>query len=156
MYIMDKLIEHLEFTSAVSRIRYVAFVAAEESGRSGLKAEVDFGLYDPNVSDSQSNHITSLNDTLLTFATMDHASFLGLGNLDMVGMRQLGALDEVDEVPDGMLIEGVGGDGGDNDGNNDSGGDNGDDGGGAVVGGDGGDDLVDSKVLSYRVLPLGV
>lgn len=39
--IMDKLIEHPEFTSVVSRIRDVAFVTSEESGRGGLKAELD-------------------------------------------------------------------------------------------------------------------
>lgn len=31
--IMDKLIEHLEFIGAVSRIMHVTFVAGEESGR---------------------------------------------------------------------------------------------------------------------------
>lgn len=84
--IMDKLIKHLEFTSAVSQIHQAAFAASEESGRVGLKAKIDFGAYGPNASDSRFGHTTSLNDALLAFAAMDHASLLGLGHLDMVGM----------------------------------------------------------------------
>lgn len=83
---METLIEHPEFTSGISRIRHAAFVAGEESDRAGLKAEIDFGVHDPDTSDSRSNHTTSLNDALLSFTTMDHASLLGLGNLDMVEM----------------------------------------------------------------------
>lgn len=37
IHIMDKLIEHPEFTGTVSRIRHAMFVTGEESGRSGLK-----------------------------------------------------------------------------------------------------------------------
>lgn len=102
--IMDKLIEHSEFSNAVSQIWHVAFVAGEESYRSGLKAEVDSDAYDPNVSDSQSSHTTSLNDVLLTFATMDHVSLLGLGHLGIVGMRQICALEDVGEVSNDELI----------------------------------------------------
>lgn len=47
---------------------------------------MDFGSNDPNDSGSRSSHTTSLNDALLAFATMDHASLLGLGILDMEGM----------------------------------------------------------------------
>lgn len=138
--IMNKLIEHLKFTSTVSRVRHASFVAGDESGHNGLKAEIDSGSYDPNASDSRSSHTTSLNDVLFDFSTMDHASLLGLGHLDMMVMHQLCSLYEVDEVPDDMLIEGSGGD---------SGGNNGSDGGaddGTVVegNGNGGDDPVDS------------
>lgn len=134
--IIYKIIEHLEFTSTISRIRHVAFVFGDESSRSGLKAGMDSGSYDPNVSDSRSNYTTSLNDSLLAFATMDHASLLGLGHLDMAGMQQLCALEYVDKVPDDMLIKGAGGDSGGN----------GSDGDGTVMGGDGdgSDDPVDS------------
>lgn len=71
---MDKLIEHPNFTGAMSRIRHAAFLVGEESGRNGLKAEVDSDSYDPNASDSRYKHTMSLNDALLVFATMDHAS----------------------------------------------------------------------------------
>lgn len=85
--IMEKLIEHLEFIGVVSQIRYTTFVSGDESERSTLKVEVDFDSCEPNVSDFGSSHTTSLNDSLLAFDTMDHASLLGLGNLDMEGMR---------------------------------------------------------------------
>lgn len=52
VHIMDKIIQHPEFTSVVIRIRHVAFVAREESGHNRLNAEVDSGFYDPNASDS--------------------------------------------------------------------------------------------------------
>lgn len=83
---MDKRIEHPKFIGVVSRIRHVAFVTGEDSGRSALKAKVDSGSYNPNDSDSRSSHTTSLNDALLVFASMDHASLLGLWNLDIEGM----------------------------------------------------------------------
>lgn len=51
--IMDKLMEHPKFTGNVSRIMHAVFVAGEEFGCSGLKAEVDSGFYDPNASDSR-------------------------------------------------------------------------------------------------------
>lgn len=128
---MDKIIEDTEFTGVVSRIRHAAFVTGEESGCSGLKAEVDFGSYHSNANESRSSHTMSLNDFLLLFAIMDHASFMGLGHLDMEGMCQLCILDAVDEIPDDILIDGVVGDG-DDDGNNGGGG-NGDDGGAGGV-----------------------
>lgn len=127
MCILDKLIEHPEFTIIVSRIRHAAFVSGEESDHDGLKVEIDFGAYDPNDSDSRSSHTTSLNDTLLSFSTMDHTSLLGLGHLDMAGMCQLCALEDVGEVPDDILIGGAGGSGG-----GDHGGDD------AAIGGGGG------------------
>lgn len=149
MCITGKLMEHPEFTGAMFQIRHVGFVAREESGRNVLKAEVDSDSYEPNANDSRSSHTTSLNYALFVFATMDHASLLGLGHLDMESMRQLCVLEEVDDIPDGMQIDGVGdsgsgeGDGGDGYGNdgdvvagsdNGGGGDDGDV--GAVAGSD--------------------
>ena len=63
---MDKLIEYLEFINAISQIRHAAFVVGEESDHVGLKAEIDFGVHDPDSSDSRSIHTTSLNYALLT------------------------------------------------------------------------------------------
>lgn len=68
---------------------------------------------------------------LLAFAIMDHASLLGLGHLDMVGMRQLCTLEDVGDVFDDMLIEGAGG-GSRGDGGKGDGGD------GVALGGNGG------------------
>lgn len=83
---MDKLIKHSEFTNFVNQIMHAAFVARKESDHSGLKAEVDFSSFDPNVSDSRSSHTTNLSDALLAFTTMDHDSLLGLGHLDIADM----------------------------------------------------------------------
>lgn len=112
IHIMDKLIEHPEFTGTMSRIKHAMFVTGEESGRSGLKVEVDSSSYDLNTCDSRSSHTTSLNDTLLSFTTTDHASLLVLGNLEKEGMRQLCVLEEANNILDGVLIDGVGGGGG--------------------------------------------
>lgn len=73
----------LEFTNGVIQIQHAAFVSSEEFGHAGLKTEIDSSVYDLDASDSWSNHTTSLNDALLALATMDHASLLVLGNLDM-------------------------------------------------------------------------
>ncbi|XP_023766921.1 uncharacterized protein LOC111915500 [Lactuca sativa] len=120
---MDKLLEHPEFTGCIRRILHVAFVAGEESGWSNLKAQVDFGTYDPSASDSRSSYSLALDDALLGFTTMDFVGLLGLGHLDMVGVRALCAFDEGvvglgvgaggggDGNDDGVAIEGGNGDG---------------------------------------------
>lgn len=145
MHIMDKLIDHAKFTSGISQIRHAAFVAGKESSCNGLKVEIDFGVYDPDDSDSRRIHTTSLNDALLSFVTIDHASLLGLGHLDMVGMRRLCALEDVGEVLDGIMIcEASGGDamaGGDGVGASDDGAKTG---GGDAGASDDGNDIVSS------------
>ncbi|XP_023763263.1 palmitoyl-monogalactosyldiacylglycerol delta-7 desaturase, chloroplastic-like [Lactuca sativa] len=100
---MDKLIEHLEFNNAVSQIRHAAFVIGEEFSHNEMNAELDSGANDCNAIESQSRH------------------------LDMAGMQQLCALEDVGKTHDDMLIERTDG----------SGGDNGSGGVGMVVGGDG-------------------
>ncbi|KAL7584393.1 hypothetical protein Lser_V15G42406 [Lactuca serriola] len=151
VHVMEKLLEHPEFTGGISRIRHAAFVVGEESGWANLKAQVDAGTYDPSTSDSRSSHSSVLDDALLAFATMDFASFLGLGNLDIDGVRALCTFDDSEEGLGELGLgtvggdgDGVGGDGngggggigavGDSDGNG-----NGDGGGVGVVGGGDGD-----------------
>lgn len=97
---------------------------------------VDSGAYDPNASYSRSIHTTILNDDLHGFTTMDHASLLGLGHLDIAGMGQLCALKDVGDVSVDMLIEGASGWGGGG-GNGDGDGDNGDGGVIMAMGGNG-------------------
>lgn len=104
MHIMDKLIEHPEFTSGVSQIHHVAFVVKEEYARVGLKLEIDSRTYDPKASDSRSSHSVGFNDALISFATLDYAAFLGFGQLHMVGIRQIYMFDNVDE-PMGAVTE---------------------------------------------------
>lgn len=175
---MDKMIEHPEFTGIVSLIRHATFVAREEFGHSNLRTDLDSGSHDPNVSFPRSSHTLSVNDALLEFATMDHASLLGLGNLDMQGMQQLCAFEGAKEVSEGMLIDSGGGEGnsggvGDNVGDSSGDGDvsackGGGDGGGCGGGDDGvkvdGDSVLGVtlvvlpmlflEVLLYHVLPL--
>ena len=43
--------KHPKFTGGVSRIHHVSFVVGEESGRAGLKLEIDSGTYDPEAND---------------------------------------------------------------------------------------------------------
>lgn len=77
--VMDKLIEHLEFIGDVGWIPHVAFVAGEESGRPGQKAEIDVRTYKPEGSDSHSSHTSNLEYALLAFPKMDYTAILGLG-----------------------------------------------------------------------------
>lgn len=105
---MDKLIEHLEFTSAVILIRHAAFFAGKEFGWSSLKAAMESGSHDSDTNGSQSSRSLSINEALLAFSTMDHASLLGLGSLDMEGMRRLCALGDGDELSEGVLLGGGG------------------------------------------------
>ncbi|XP_023731545.2 uncharacterized protein LOC111879323 [Lactuca sativa] len=131
---MDKLLEHPEFTGGISRIRHVAFVVGEESGWENLKAQVDVGTYDPSASDSWSSHSSALDDALLAFATMDFIGLLGLGHLDIVGVRALCTFDDGEECV-GELVVGTGGDGVGRSGGDGAGGSGGDGAGGS--GGDG-------------------
>lgn len=110
--VMDKLLEHPEFTCGVSRIHHATFVAGEESGWANLKAQVDAGTYDPSASDSRSSHSSALDDALLDFATMDFVGLLGLGHLDVDGVRALCAFDEGEDAV-GDLGVGVSGEIGD-------------------------------------------
>ncbi|CAI9290034.1 unnamed protein product [Lactuca saligna] len=87
MRIMEKLLEHPEFTGGISRIHHAAFVAGEESGWASFKTQVDAGTYDPSASDSRSSHTLALDDDLLAFATVDFADLLGLGHLDVDGVK---------------------------------------------------------------------
>lgn len=79
--IMDKMIEHPEFTGIVSLIRHATFVAREEFGHNNLRTDLDSGSHDPNVSFPRSIRTLSVNDALLDFATMDHASLFRVGKL---------------------------------------------------------------------------
>lgn len=83
IHIMYKLIEHPEFTGDVSQIRHATFVVGEESCHSCLKAVMESGSYDPDTDDSRSSQTMGVNESMLAFVTMDHASLLGLGNLDI-------------------------------------------------------------------------
>nr|KAJ0190434.1 hypothetical protein LSAT_V11C800451160 [Lactuca sativa] len=94
--VMDKLIEHPEFTGGISCIRHAAFVTREES--------VDIGTYDPSANDSRSSHSSALDDALLAFATMDFAGLLGLGQLDTDGVKVLCTFDEDDDVVEGLGV----------------------------------------------------
>lgn len=123
--VVDKLIEHPEFTNAVSVICHSAFVVIADSVRSALVSAGQQGL----INASSSSPVVSVNEALLAFSSMDHASLLGLGDLDMPGIRDLCAFsgsdctpkvmaDDDDEVGhgdnvvaggDGIVVEGAGG-----------------------------------------------
>lgn len=118
--VIDKIIEHPEFTGDISRILHVAFVAGEVSRWASLKAQVDAGTYDPSASDSRSSHSSSLDDAILAFATMDFAGLLGIGQLDVDGVKALCAFDKGEDVVgvEGDIVgvfgggaDGAGGDG---------------------------------------------
>lgn len=96
--VMDKLIEHHEFASGVHRICHATFIVGKKARRVGFKAEIDAGTYDPEESDSRSIHTIGLDDALVRFATLDYVYLLGLGRLDIVGLRKLCVFDDVDEM----------------------------------------------------------
>lgn len=72
--VVDKLVEHPDFTGVMSLIHHSAFVAGVESSRSGLMSETGSRSVRSNI-----GSVPSVNDALLAFASMDHASLLGLG-----------------------------------------------------------------------------
>lgn len=86
MRFVDKLIEHPDFTSAVSLICHSAFIAGEKSVRNTLESAGPENLV---ASSPSSGHVVSVNEALLSFSRMDHASLLGLGDLDIQGVREL-------------------------------------------------------------------
>ncbi|KAL7593516.1 hypothetical protein Lser_V15G33220 [Lactuca serriola] len=128
----------LQFTGDISRIRHVAFVAGEDSGWASLKAQVDAGTYDPLASDSRSSHSSALDDALLAFATMDFNGLLGLGHLDVDGVKALCTFKDSNEGV-GELDVGTGGGGVGGNGSNGASGS-----GGGVVGSSSGDGVCES------------
>ena len=65
---------------------------------------VDVGTYDPSTSDSRSSHSSALHDALLAFATMDFDALLGLGRLDVDGVKELCTFDEGEDVAEGLEV----------------------------------------------------
>lgn len=63
------------------------FLLGEESGWSSLKVAMESGSHDPGANVSRPSHTLGVNEDLLAFATTDHTSLLGLGNLDLEGMQ---------------------------------------------------------------------
>nr|KAJ0201198.1 hypothetical protein LSAT_V11C600329610 [Lactuca sativa] len=133
--VMDKLIEHPEFTCSISCIHHAAFFAGEGSDLTNLKAQVDAGTYDPSASDSRSSHSSALDVALLSFATMDFAGLLGLGHLDVDEVKALCAFDEGEDVAEGLEVGLAGAGGGVNGGVSGTGDGFGSDTGGASDGG---------------------
>ncbi|XP_023729422.1 uncharacterized protein LOC111877116 [Lactuca sativa] len=123
----------LQFTGGIIHICNAAFFVGGDSGRASLKAQVDAGTYDPSANDSRSSHSSALDDALPAFATMDFAGLLGLGHLDVDGVKALCTFEDGDEGV-GELGVGTGGGGVGGNGSNGAGGS-----GGGVVGSRGGD-----------------
>lgn len=82
--IVDRLIEHPDFPSAISLIRHSSFVFGADSVRSTLASD---GPADLVVNVPSSSPVVSVNEALLSFSSMDHTSLLGLGYLDVQGIR---------------------------------------------------------------------
>lgn len=99
MRVVDKLIEHPEFTDVVSLIRHVAFVAGAKFVRNALANAGHSSLVDA----PSSGPVTSVDKALLAFASMDQASLLGLGDLDMQGVCDLCAFSGSDCTPEDMV-----------------------------------------------------
>lgn len=100
--VVDKLIEHPGFTNAISLIRHAAFVVGAESVR---KVAVGVGSEGASACPLVASHVVSMNDVLLSFASMDHASFLGLGDLDIEGLPVLCSFSSSGGTPEGMVVE---------------------------------------------------
>ena len=99
MRVVDKLIEHPDFTGAVSLIRHAAFVAGAESVRAALVTAGQPCL----VNTPPASPVTSVNEALLAFASMDHASLLGLGELDIQRVRDICAFSGSDGTPEDVV-----------------------------------------------------
>lgn len=96
MWVVDKLIDHPEFTGVVSLIHHVAFVAGAESVCNALAIAGHSSL----VVAPSSGPVTSVDKPLMAFASMDHASLLGLGDLDMQGVHELCTFSSSDCTPE--------------------------------------------------------
>ena len=83
---IDKMIEHPDFTNAISLIWHAAFMAGIESVQ---KTSAGAGGGDVSVDAASVSPVVSVNDALLSFSSMDHASLLGLGELGVGGLQEL-------------------------------------------------------------------
>lgn len=116
--VVDKLVEHPDFTGIMSLICHSAFVAGVESSRSGLMFETGSRSVRSNI-----GSVPSVNDALLAFASMDHASLLGLGDLDIQEVHALCAFTGSEGTPKDMVVDDDENVVGDTSGGNGSGGD---------------------------------
>ena len=80
MLVVDNLIECPNFTNVVILIRHFGFVVGDESVRNA-SASVGFG--DTVIGPPSSGPIVIKNEALLSFSSTDHATLLGLGDLDI-------------------------------------------------------------------------
>ena len=99
--IVDKLIEHPDFTNAISLICHVAFMAGVESIQ---KASGGGGGGEAVVGMSSVGPVVGINDALLSFASMDHASLLGLGEVGIEGLRELCSFGGSESTPESVVV----------------------------------------------------
>lgn len=100
MRVVDRLIEHLDFTSVVSLIPQPALIAGVESVRSTLESIEPENLV---TNAPSSGLVVSMNEALLSFSNMDHTSLLGLGDLDIYGIQEIYAFSDSECTPEGRV-----------------------------------------------------
>ncbi|KAL7587627.1 hypothetical protein Lser_V15G36969 [Lactuca serriola] len=98
--IVEKLIEHLDFTNAISLIRHVAYMAGVDSIQMTLGGS---GSGEAVVGALSVGPVVSINDALLSFASMDHASLLGLGEVGIEGLRELCSFGGSEGMPESIV-----------------------------------------------------
>ncbi|CAI9295171.1 unnamed protein product [Lactuca saligna] len=72
---------------SATEIYHICFVVGEESVCAGLKARIDVGTYNPKASDSRFSHICDMEQDIVNVVTSDCTSMLGLGRIDIAGLR---------------------------------------------------------------------
>ena len=106
VWVVDKLIEHLNFTNSISLIRHASFIAGAKSDH-----DVSVPAAGPDYIDPGDDvPPASVNEALLSFSSMDHASLLGLGGLDIQRLCELCAFVGFEGTLDGMSSGAVGDD----------------------------------------------
>ena len=99
--IIDKVIESPCFLKGLVRVQAACMATGMEHGKRAFRELVIAGNFDPRVEVNVATKTREMEDTIATFMETDFASYLRLGDIDLVGLHALYEDAQSDELVPG-------------------------------------------------------
>ena len=87
--VIDKVVELREFSTRLLRVRSACLAAGEVAGRAAVAQQVAAGTFDPANRDGPLCPLDNIQAALESIVSADYADILGLGSLEINGVRAL-------------------------------------------------------------------